>query len=54
MKSGLQNGPHKPKLIRICGMCSAILTPKNTGALAWFQPDCNDCTKKQNAVEEQK
>lgn len=37
-------------LVRICGRCQKTLGPHNTGGLAWLQPDCNECTEKQNEV----
>lgn len=33
---------------RICGQCHVVLSNKNTGELGSLQPDCNDCTEKNN------
>lgn len=33
---------------RICGKCSIVLSLENTGELGHLQPDCNDCTVKNN------
>lgn len=42
---------HSTNMIRICGVCQTQLTPKNTGPLQWLQPDCNECTDKQQDTQ---